>query len=190
MSLIDPHASWEVLTEHAAGCGSSPTDERIKALVLEVRDHMECEIKGDVAGLMATLTSEPVYHFWGNGDPVLLQGRAAVEGFYTDMMARGGNQFQVVIDNIIASPQHVVTEGQVRSVYTQGALTAQGVTEIQGAPTNSSELWMSDAQLVTVWPNDGHGKLVGEDIYFGQSPLTTLRPITKSDLPSYFEIAA
>ena len=190
MSLIDPHASWAALSERAATYGDSDSEQAIKRLILEVRDHMECEIKGDVPGLMATLTSDPVYHFWGNGEPVLLEGRAAVESFYTDMMTRGGNQFQVVIDNIIASASHVVTEGQVRSVYTTAALLSQGMTDINGVATTTSELWMSNAQLVTVWPNDGHGKLVGEDIYFGESPMTTLRPIGTADLPSYFRLAA
>ncbi len=190
MSLIDPHASWDALTRHAATYGDSAHERAIARLVLEVRDHMECEIKGDVEGLMATLTAEPVYHFWGNGEPVLLQGRSAVEGFYRDMMARGGNQFQVVVENIVASADHVVTEGQVRSVYASAALEAQGLTEVKGVPIASSELWMSNAQLITVWPNDGHGKLVGEDIYFGENPMSTLRPIARADLPPYFELAA
>jgi len=134
VSLIDPHASWDALTQCAATYGNSDTEQAIKQLVLEVRDHMECEIKGDVPGL---------------------KGRAAVEGFYTDMMARGGNQFQVVIDNVIASTSHVVTEGQVRSVYMADTLQSQGMTEVNGKAIDSSEIWMSEAQLVTVWPNDG-----------------------------------
>ena len=84
----------------------------------------------------------------------------------------------------------MVTEGQVRSVYPTTALQSQGMTEINGVALTTSELWMSEAQLVTVWPNDGQGKLVGEDIYFGQSPLTTLRPIGTADLPAYFRLAA
>jgi len=190
VSLIDPHASWTALTDCAATYGDSEAEQSVKRLILEVRDHMECEIKGNVPGLMATLTDDPIYHFWGNGEPVVLKGRAAVEGFYTDMMARGGNQFQVVIDNVIASAGHVVTEGQVRSVYTADSLESQGITEVKGQAIGSNELWMSDAQLVTVWPNDGHGKLVGEDIYFGESPMTTLRPIESTDLPAYFRLAA
>ena len=184
MTLIDPHASWAALTDCAATYGDSESEQAVKRLVLEVRDHMECEIKGDVAGLMATLTSEPVYHFWGNGEPVLLEGRAAVEGFYTDMMARGGNQFQVVIDNVIASHSHVVTEGQVRSVYTADALQSQGMTEVNGTAIGSSEIWMSDAQLVTVWPNDGAGKLVGEDIYCLLYTSPSPRDATLSRMPS------
>ena len=188
MSLIDPHSSWNVLTEFAAGYEN--VDDPVAKLVLEVRDHMAAEIQGDLDGLMATLTAEPVYHFWGNGEPMVLQGRAAVEGFYRDMMGRGGNQFEVVTDNVIASTSHVVTEGQVKQVYTTKALSEMGMTEVNGVAVASSELWLSNAQLVTVWPNDGQGKLVGEDIYFGQSPFTTLSPITRADLPDYYQLAA
>jgi len=190
MSLIEPHASWAALDSAAQAYGSSAEEQRIAALVREVRDHMACEIQGDFDGLMATLTAEPVYHFWGNGEPMVLTGRTAVEGFYRDMIGRGGNQFEVVIDNVIAASTHVVTEGQVKQVYLASALAEQGVTEVAGVAIGDSELWLSNAQLVTVWPNDGSGKLVGEDIYFGQSPLTTLVPITHSDLPDYYELAA
>lgn len=190
MSLINPHASWKALDDCAAQFGDSAAEQAVARLVLEVRDHMACEIQGDVDGLMATLTAEPVYHFWGNGDPVLLEGRAAVDGFYRDMIARGGNQFEVVIDKVIANLDHVVTEGQVKVVYPTAALTAQGITEIGRVAVDAHELWMSNAQLVTVWPNDGNGKLVGEDIYFGQNPMTTLTPIKQDDLPSYYKLAA
>jgi len=190
MSSIDPYASWAALETAAAAYGPDAQDQAIAALVREVRDHMACEIQGDVDGLMATLTTEPVYHFWGNGDPVVLSGRVAVEGFYRDMMARGGNQFEVVIDNVIATPAHVVTEGQVKQVYQASILAEQGVTQAAGKAIGDSELWLSNAQLITVWPNDGQGKLVGEDIYFGQSPLTTLVPITAGDLPDYYKLAA
>lgn len=190
MSLIDPHASWAVLEDAAAAYGTSPAEQAIAALIREVRDHMEAEITGDLDGLMATLTAEPVYHFWGNGDPVRLAGRAAVEGFYRDMMGRLGNQFEVVIDNVIAASTHVVTEGQVKQVYAASAFTDQGIAEVGGVAIADSELWLTNAQLITVWPNDGQGKLVGEDIYFGQSPMTTAVPISRGDLPDYYQLAA
>ena len=106
------------------------------------------------------------------------------------MMARRGNQFEVVIDNVIAAPSHVVTEGQVKQVHAATAVAAQGIHEVGGVAITDSELWLTNAQLVTVWPNDGHGKLVGEDIYFGENPLSTLVPISRSDLPDYYELAA
>ena len=188
MSVIDPHASWAALERRAADFSGTSNDDRIAGLILTVRDHMACEIKGDVPGLMATLTDDPIYHFWGNGEPVVLRGRAVIEGFYQDMMGRGGNQFEVVIDNVVADLNHVITEGQVKQVYTADSLAAQELTDVNGLKVQSSELWLSCAQLITVWPNDGNGKLVGEDIYFGQSPLSTLVPVEHKDLPEYYQL--
>ena len=48
MSLIDPHASWAALERAAAAYGPGPAEQAIAALVREVRDHMACEIQGDL----------------------------------------------------------------------------------------------------------------------------------------------
>ena len=181
---IEPHASWQALERAAA----AETDPRRAALIREVGKHMEAEIKGQLEPLMATLTTEPIYHFWGNGAPMVLQGREAVAGFYAAMFARGGEQFQVVVDKVIASSDNVVTEGQVRQVNRGRDLRAQGVTRIGDSDVQDDDLWLSNAQLVTVWPADAQGKLVGEDIYFGQSPMQTMTRISKSDLPPYYKL--
>ena len=62
---IDPHQSWLAL-EAAAAQESSP---RRKALITEVRNHMEHEIKGQLDPLMDTLTGP-------SGLPLLGQRRA------------------------------------------------------------------------------------------------------------------
>ena len=67
------------------GCAACNADPTALALVLKVRDHMRAEILGELDPLMATLTQEPVYHFWGNGDPVELRGGDVIRGFYHDM---------------------------------------------------------------------------------------------------------
>ena len=181
MLKINPYQSWLPLDARY----QRETDERIRTLVKAVRDHMEYEIKGDVPRLMATLTAQPIYHFWGNA-PFVLAGRAAVEGFYTQMIAAGGNQFEVVVDKIIADRANVVTEGQVKQVVTGKELAAQGRNEINGAAFANDTLFISTAQLVTVWPADADGKLVGEDIYFGDQPMTRLERITATDLPDWY----
>ena len=94
----------------------------------------------------------------------------------------------MVLDNIVADAGRVVTEGQVRQVYTADALAAQGVSAVGTTDLSSSELWLSNAQLVTVWPNDGAGQLVGEDIYFGQRPIDTLVPFDRAALPAYYRL--
>ena len=182
MPKIDPHASWAPL--HAKA--EAETDPRRKALLQAVGDHMEAEICGHLEPLMATLTAEPVYHFWGN-NVMLLEGRQAVEAFYRNMIAGGGNQFEVVTDNIIAGADHVVSEGQVKQCYTGKELKAMGMTEVNGEAVEDGHLFVTTAQLVTVWPGDPDDKLIGEHIYFGSDPFAQIERVEASDLPDYYE---
>ena len=181
---IDPHNSWLALEQAA----ENESSERRRQLITEVRNHMEAEINGRLEPLMDTLTAEPIYHFWGRGEPMVLQGREAVEGFYAGMFQTGGEQFEVVVENVIASDQHVVTEGQVKQVYPGATLLAMGVETADGQPIDGDQLYLSNAQLVTVWPADPDGKLVGEDIYFGVDPMATLKPIEREALPPYYKL--
>ena len=180
---FNPHASWLPLRERAA----NTENPRHKALLQEVANHMEAEIQGQLEPLMATLTPEPEYHFWHVGpENMVLQGHDAVAGFYSNMFTTGGQQFHVVLDRIIVDDGGVITEGQVRQVYKSSALAEMGVTEIDGQAIDSHELWLSNTQLITVWPADANAKLVGEDIYFGENPMATLTPIDRSELPDYY----
>jgi limonene-1,2-epoxide hydrolase len=183
MPRIDPFESWRPLEARAW----SESDARTRTLVQAVRDHMEHEIRGDLAPLMATLTREPVYHFYGGpygAAPMVLSGRAAVEAFYRQMIAAGGNQFEVVVTRIVADSANVVTEGRVKQVHTGKELIAMGRTEIAGVALARDTLVLTSAPLVTVWPGDADGRLVGEDIYFGGDPFASAELITPDDLPS------
>jgi len=184
-SPFDPHASWLPLRERAA----REENSRHRKLLEEVANHMEAEINGRLEPLMATLTAQPIYHFWRVGpENMVLEGFDAVAGFYTNMFASGGQQFHVVLDRIVVDAGGVVTEGQVRQVYKSADLKPLGVTQAAGRPIENHELWISDAQLITVWPADPDAKLVGEDIYFGADPMSTLQPIAREDLPGYYEL--
>ncbi len=183
MLKIDPHASWGVLRERAA----ATENPRHKKLLSEVADHMEAEIKGQLEPLMNTLTAEPVYHFWrADGQSMVLQGYDAVAGFYQAMFDNRGQQFQVVVERIVVDDGAVITEGQVKQVQSSAALQAQGINEVNGTAVTDHELWLTNAQLITVWPADDDAKLIGEDIYFGEDALSTLEPIARSELPNYF----
>jgi hypothetical protein len=178
---IDPHRSWLPLEARAA---AEPNSRR-RGLLLQVRDHMEHEIKGQLEPLMATLTATPVYHFWG-ASPFVLEGRDVVETFYRDMIARGGQQFEVVVERIVVDDDAVITEGQVKQVQRGAALLAMGVESLGGEPVSEDDLILTTAQLVTVWPADADGRLIGEDIYFGHDPLRYAERIQRADLPDYF----
>jgi hypothetical protein len=181
---IDPHKSWYALDSAA----SRESDPLVAGLIREVARHTEAEIKGQLEPLMATLTSEPVYHFWGNANPMVLQGRDAVAGFYSAMFSTGRQQFEVVVEKVVASRDNVVTEGRVKQVNRGRDLKASGLSKVGDVMVQDDDLWLSDAQLVTVWPADGKGKLVGEDIYFGVNPMQTLRRITREDVPPYYQL--
>jgi hypothetical protein len=173
MPKIDPYQSWGPLEARLA----TETSQRARTPIKEVRDHMEYEIKGQLEPLMSTLTAEPIYHFWGQG---------MVLGFYGGMIAAGGNQFEVVVDNIIADDNRVVTEGQVKQVYTGKELKGMGMTELLDATINDADLFMTTTQLITVWPGAADDKLLGEDIYFGGDPFANAEKITADDLPDYY----
>ena len=135
-----------------------------------------------------TLTPEPVYHFWNPAGSFTLRGREAVTGFYSNMIAGGGNQFEVIVEKIVADRGSVITEGQVKQVQRGKALLAAGRTTAGGAVVAPDELFLTCAQLITVWPGDPDGKLVGEDIYFGEDALATARKISREELPAGFRL--
>ena len=179
MPLLNPSQSWLPLEARFR----AEKDPHTHRLIKEVRYHVEHEIAGDLEALMDTLTLDPIYHFYGGASPMTLIGRVAVEGFYKQMIAAGGNQFEIVIKRIVADPGAVITEGCVKQVHTGKELVAMGRKEFGGGPIANADLFLSTTQLLTVWPSDPDGKLVGEDIYFGEPPLTNLERISQTDLP-------
>ena len=181
MPKIDPHQSWLPLEARAA----AEPDPHRRSLLTHVRDHMEHEIKGNLDALMETLCASPVYHFWG-ANVSELRGTQAIRDFYSGMMARGGQQFEVVVERVVVDDGAVITEGQVKQVYRGSALLAMGMRELNGAPIQPDDLVLTRAQLVTVWPAAPDGRLVGEDIYFGHDPFLHAERITWADLPDYY----
>ena len=181
---IDPHGSWNPLREYA----ETLSNERHKKLVNGVANHMEAEIKGQLEPLMATLTAGPVYHFWRVGEVnMMLNGYEEVSNFYSNMFENGGEQFEVVTERIIVDDQGVITEGKVKQVYAQENLKTMGLTSENFSELENSDLWVSNTQLITVWPSDPDAKLVGEDIYFGEDPMKTLSPINRDEIPDYYK---
>lgn len=183
MSAIEPHLSWLALDDRAAA-----TDNPLhRQLLTEVRNHMEFEIRGDLEPLMGTLIAEPIYHFWRD-EPFTLEGQAAVRGFYENMIASRTNQFQVVTERIFVDDGGVITEGQVKQVYSGAMVLGMGMAELDGQPISEDDLLLTTTQLLTVWPAGEGAKLVGEDIYFGHNPFLNAQRITADDLPDYYQL--
>jgi len=149
-------------------------DPRRRALLAQVRDHMRAEIRGEFDALMATLIDEPRYHLWGIGEEVGPKGREAVAAFYQNMIASGGNRFHFEVERIVVDEAAVVTEGSMRQTMPGAIVAVSGVEEVEGAPVDPEATYLAEWQILTVWPADSDGRLVGEDIYFGSPPMARL----------------
>jgi hypothetical protein len=168
---FDPDKSWAPLDARI----SKETDTRRREVLERVRDHMRTEISGDFDGLMATLTDDPRYHFWGvpvEGGP---KGRQAVSDFYRQMIDGAGHRFYFDIERIVVDDDTVVTEGKIHQKTSVEALRASGIKEVEGEPLDDDATYLAETHIVTVWPIASDGRIIGEDIYFGSPPLANLR---------------
>jgi hypothetical protein len=136
---------------------------------------MRTEIRGEFEALMATLVDDPQYHLWGLGAEMGPKGREAVATFYTDMIATGGNHFEFETNRIVVDHDAVVTEGVFRALMPGAAVIASGITEVAGVPVDADARYVSENQILTVWPAAEDGRIKGEDIYFGSPPLSSLQ---------------
>jgi limonene-1,2-epoxide hydrolase len=151
------------------------SEPRRRKLLQEVRDHIRAEVEGRLDDLMATLTADPVYHNWGTGEENGPKGRENVRTFYEGMIAGGANLFEFDVKRIFVDEGGVVTEGRLRQRFPGAIVRAMGVSEVGGEPVDPAASYITEMQLLTVWPGDAEGKLVGEDIYFGTPLMGNLR---------------
>jgi hypothetical protein len=169
--VFDPERSWAAVEARL----EQESDPARKALLAQVRDHIRSEVRGDFDALMATLVDEPLYHFWGTDEDGGPKGREAVETFYRGMLASGGNRFHFEVERIFVDEGGVVTEGRMRQPMPGVLVAASGVSEVDGEPVDPDAGYLSEWQILTVWPAGADGRLVGEDIYFGSPPMARLR---------------
>jgi hypothetical protein len=90
------------------------------------------------------------------------------------MIAGGGNRFMFDVKRIVVDEETVVTEGFMRNVSPGTGLIASGVTEVNGEPVDPDADYLAETLILTVWPSDADGKLIGEDIWFGSPPNSRL----------------
>jgi len=167
---IDSERGWQSLSKFIA----AQSNPKHKALLEMVQEHMRTEVRGQHAGLMATLVDDPQYHMWGGPADTGPKGRKAVSDFYQAMFDANGQNFEFEVRKVIVDDGGVVTEGVLRTAVAGSAVLAAGVTQVEGEPVDPEGTYVNEGQLLTVWPAGDGGKLVGEDIYFGTSGLGRL----------------
>ena len=176
---IDVSKTWKAVEKKYL----EETHPRRKKILEEVRNHMKAEVSGKFEELMATLTANPKYHFWGTDEENGPKGHEAVAEFYKGMIAGGAHLFEFDVERVIVDDDYVVTEGTLRNGFSGEIIAAMGKTEVNGEPVDPKAFYQTQMHLLTVWPADKDGKLIGEDIWYGSDMFANLTKLSADEAP-------
>lgn len=156
--------SWQLLVDRAR----TETDPRRRANLEIVAEHVQQEVRGDMAALMATLVAEPSYEIWGSSDTRGPRGYDEVRKFYEAAVTIGKNRLEYEIGRIVVDGDHVVTEGIFRHAY-----SGQELVRRQRVPASDVDLqawYLVEHQALILWPISSDGLIEGEHVYAGEQP--------------------
>lgn len=161
---LNPNNTWSLVAAQLA-TESDPVVARNLQLVLT---HMQAEARGDIEGVVATLTEAPRYVVHNRPDDPAMnpQGsKDAVRAFYDlTIIQTGAHQLELDCTRVVADHHSVVTEGTMRMAYPGRTLAAMGV-EVD----DESAYYLYEAPMIIVWPvDDDAGKLIGEETWTAQ----------------------
>ena len=174
---FDQSISWQQLEERLA----RTTNPRHRLMLQTVIDHAKAESRGDVDGLMATLSDDPQYHFWNaTGRDWGPKGLTDVREFYERFVVSGAGFFESYKPRIVVDDDNVVTESVMRGIVPGAIARARGcdVDDLNGH-------YFVTARTAIFWPFDEQGQLIGEDSY-GVSDATDCRRVADDELPAEY----
>lgn len=175
MAVIDPSRTWAPLEKRLA----ETTDQRHRAALEVVIEHMKGEAAPSLDRVMATLSPEPAYHFWMGGQDVGPKTTDGVRTYYTNFMATRTNVLEFEIHRLVVDDDCVVTEGHMKQLYPGAATAILGVdVDDPGAD------YLVVYRQLLLWPIDADGKIIGEDSYFGG--VISVTPVAREDLPQQY----
>ena len=177
---LDPNRTWKLVEKRLAD-ERDPTLRRNLELVLA---HMKAEAKGDIEGVVATLTEHPRYVTYQNPDDPTLNpvgSKDAVRHFYdATIIQTGAFRLEFACDRVIVDEGSVFTEGTMRMAYPGATLRAMGI-EVD----DPSAYYVGETRMGVVWPVDqAEGRLTGEETYSGTDLFAGIadRKISLSDI--------
>jgi ketosteroid isomerase-like protein len=179
MPVIDVHRTWAKVEERLA-VEDDPIRRRNLEVVLE---HMKAEARGEIDGLLATLSDDVAYHAYGTDEPMLNPvGKDGVRTFYENFVASGATRLQLEIDRLVVDRDCVVTEGVMRMAYPGRTLQAMGI-DVDDPDAH----YLYEARMATLWPFDAEGKVLGEDTYTGSDGFAGIaeRKLDEADIIAY-----
>lgn len=175
MAVIDPSRTWAPLEKRLA----ATTDERHRAVLEVVIEHMKAEAEPSLDGVMATLSADPDYHFWMSGQDVGPKTTEGVRDYYAAFMATRTNVLEFEVERLIVDDDCVVTEGNMKQLY-PGSQTAILGIEVDDPDADYLVVY----RQVLLWPMDEHGKVIGEDSYF--AGVRSVTKVAREDLPQQY----
>jgi hypothetical protein len=158
MAMMDPTKGYRAVEARLARV----TNERHRAILECLRDHLLAEATADFELLLSTLSSNPQYHFWidGSGFGAGPKGTDSVTSHYTQLFEENRSGCEYDIDRIVVDDDTIVTEGWFDQVF-PGAILRKRGADID----DPDAVYAHRMRLVLVWPFDEAGKLLGEDSY-------------------------
>ena len=160
---LDPNKTWKLVEERLA----REEDAVVRRNLELVMEHMKCEAKGDIEGVVATLCDKPKYIAHDMPGDALLNpegSKDAVRAFYdATIVQTGAHRLELDCDRVVADRDTVMTEGVMRMAYPGRTLAAMGI-EVD----DPDAYYLYESRMSVVWPVDREaGKLVGEESYTG-----------------------
>lgn len=175
MAVIDPTRTWQMI-EQRLETTSNPRHRQVLSIVLE---HMIAEAAPDLDRLMATVSADAVYHFWGNEGDSGPKGHDGVREYYAAFVASKANHLEYKMDRLVVDDHALVTEGDLHMLL-PGATAQQ-----MGFPVDdpAADYLYVSRQLI-VWPVNEDGLITAEDSYTS-GPLE-FRKLDRAELPQAY----
>ncbi|EHI43592.1 hypothetical protein OPAG_06878 [Rhodococcus opacus PD630] len=157
---IDSNLTWQMVEKRLA----EESDPVVRENLRLVHDHMKYEAVGNIQGVLTTLCSSPVYHFYVPGftDIDGAGSQKPVELFYENMLIdEGGVRLQYKVDRVLADRQAVSTEGEYLQAYPGRALIAKGIQV-----DDPDAYYAAACRMLLTWPRHAtEPKLTGEEAW-------------------------
>jgi len=181
MSEINPDHGWQAVEKHL----ETAEGERRRANLACVRDHLKAEAEGNFDQMLATLSNDPQYHFWveGNGFGGGPKGLDAVRSHYEGLFEERRHICDWDIDRIVSDDDTVVTEGWFEQLFPGKVLASRGA-----GIDDEDAVYALRVRMIILWPFDENAKLVGEDSYMNGAMYSpeNIRKLAPEEVPARF----
>src|SRR5271166_1777857 len=161
MSVIEQGKGAQALEKRLART-ESPRHRHMLEVAIA---HLKAEAALDLEGLMATLTADPQYHFWADGQDYGPKGADEVRGYYSQLVADRRGILEYDIDTIVLDDETLVTSGPIRAIN-RGSVAARRGWAVDDLDAD----YVVTMRATILWPFSDAGELLGEDSGGGLDP--------------------